>query len=110
MKMKLLGMENISGVIEKHMTNALQKRIELICSILSIPSGAEEWREASFKFTRNLPIDTSSEVQNIMSLRGLVSDRTLLSQLTFVKDIDKEMEDVKKQKEEYLSLYGEGQI
>lgn len=110
MKMKLLGMENISGVIEKHMTKALQKRIELICSILSITSGEEEWREASFKFTRNIPIDTSSEVQNIMSLRGLVSDRTLLSQLTFVKDIDKEMEDVKKQKEEYLSLYGEGQI
>ena len=42
MKMKLLGMENQAGVIEKHMIKSLQKRIELICSILSLTGGEED--------------------------------------------------------------------
>lgn len=109
MKMKLLGMENTSGVIEKHMTKALQRRIELICSILSLTNGDEQtWREITFKFTRNIPVDTTAEINSLMQLRGLVSDRTLLSQLDFVADVNKELEAVKEQKLENLEVYSFG--
>lgn len=105
MKMKLLGMENISGIIEKHMTKALQRRVELICSILSLTNGEGVWRDVAFKFTRNIPVDTSSEIDSIMKLRGLVSDRTLLAQLDFIPDVNKELEAVQAQKQENLELY-----
>ena len=105
MKMKLLGMENYSGTIERHMTKALQKRIELICSILSKTSGEEVWRDVDIVFTRNIPNDFKDEVSTIMALRGLVSDKTLLSQLSFIKDVDEELARLKVEKEENLSLY-----
>ena len=110
MKMKLLGMENNAGVIEKHMTKALQKRIELICSILSITGGEDIWREVNIVFTRNIPVDVTSEVQQLMTLRGLVSDRTLLSQIPFVKDVEGELAQIKAEKEANLSMYSFGGV
>ena len=41
LKFKLLNFENKAGQIEKSMKKALQRRIELICSILSLTSGEE---------------------------------------------------------------------
>lgn len=105
MRMKLLGMENCAGTIERHMTKALQKRIELICSILSMTGGEEVWRDVDIVFTRNIPTDFGDEVNTIVALRGLVSDKTLLSQLSFIKDVNEEMEELKRQKEESLSMY-----
>ena len=105
MKMKLLGMENQAGVIEKHMIKSLQKRIELICSILSLTGGEEVWRDISINFTRNIPVDIQDEVNSIVGLRGLVSDRTLLSQLSFIKDIDEELKQRDIEREASLAMY-----
>lgn len=105
MKMKLLGMENQAGVIEKHMIKSLQKRIELICSILSMTGGEEVWRDININFTRNIPVDIQDEVNSIVGLRGLVSDRTLLSQLSFIKDIDEELKQRDIEREASLAMY-----
>ena len=105
MKMKLLGMENQAGVIEKHMVKSLQKRIELICSILSLTGGEEVWRDININFTRNIPVDIQDEVNSIVGLRGLVSDRTLLSQLSFIKDIDEELKQRDIEREASLAMY-----
>ena len=105
MKMKLLGMENQAGVIEKHMVKSLQKRIELICSILSLTGGEEVWRDININFTRNIPVDIQDEVDSIVGLRGLVSDRTLLSQLSFIKDIDEELKQRDIEREASLAMY-----
>lgn len=94
---KLLNFENKASQIEKAMTKALQRRIELICSILTITGGEEMWRDIQIVFTRNLPVDTDALVAEINSLRGLVSDKTLLAQVPFVVDIDAEMEAIAEQ-------------
>ena len=99
MEFKLLGMENNAGVIEKHMIKALQKRIELICDFLSLVNGEAIWRDVQFTFERNIPVDLATKYSSLVALRGLVSARTLLSQIDFVKDIDKELELVKEEGE-----------
>lgn len=106
MKFKLLGFENAAGVIEKKMTKALQRRIELFASIISLTGGEEIWRDVKITFHRNIPTDVSETVSEVNSLRGLVSDRTLLSQIEFVDDVDKELDLVKAQKQELKDLYG----
>ena len=106
MKYKLLGFENAAAVIEKRFTKALQRRIELICSVLSISIGEDMWRDIQIIFTRNLPVDSSEIANEVNSLRGLVSDRTLIAQLPFITDIDAEMALVQEQKEAYKDLYG----
>ena len=81
------------------MIKALQKRIELICDFLSLVNGEAIWRDVQFTFERNIPVDLATKYSSLVALRGLVSARTLLSQIDFVKDIDKELELVKEEGE-----------
>ena len=108
MRYKLVGFENNASNIETHMKKALQRRIELISSIINLVDGESLWREVTIRFTRNLPTDLSDTVNIVNSLRGLVSDETLLGLLPFVDDVNKELEKIKKQKEENMELYAMG--
>lgn len=97
---KLLGFENTAGRIEKSMKKALQKRIELICSILSLTNGENVWRDIKLTFHRNLPADIENIADTVNKLKDIVSDSTLLEQIPFVKDVDKELELLNAQKEQ----------
>ncbi len=105
MKYKLLGFENTAGAIAANMTKALQKRLELICEILNLTSGEQMWRDVEVTFTRNLPVDLAETANLVNTLKGTVSDRTLLSLLPFVSDIDKELEMVEESKLRNIELY-----
>lgn len=96
LRFRLLGFENTAGAIVKNMTKALQKRIELICSILSLTSGDDSllWRDVDIAFTRNLPIDSSDAAEMVNKLNGIVSKKTLLTQLPFISDPVKEIEQI----------------
>lgn len=105
-KYKLVGFENQAANIENAMRKALQRRIELIAGILSLTNEEHAWRDVSIKFTRNLPNSlTPNTPSDLMQYKGLVSDKTLLEQIPFVKDAEEEIEEVKKQTEENMSLY-----
>lgn len=105
MKYKLLGFENTAGAIAANMTKALQKRIELICEILGMVEGEVMWRDVEITFTRNLPVDLAEMANLVNTLKGTVSDRTLLTLLPFVSDIDKELEMVEETKAKNAELY-----
>ncbi len=106
LRFRLLGFENQAGSIEKNMTKALQRRIELISAILNLKGSDTIWRDVSIQFTRNLPIDIADIISTVNGLRGLVSDKTLLSQIPFVQDVDAEMEAIQEQKETNIATYG----
>lgn len=108
MRYKLVGFENASSTIENNMRKALQRRIELLCDILRLTSGEDVWRDVEIVFTRNLPIGLdpmNMDINQLMSLRGLVSDKTLLSILPFIKDADEEMKQVQEEREANMELY-----
>ena len=105
MRYKLVGFENVASSIVANMTKALQRRIELICEILMLTGGEEMWRDIEITFTRNLPVNTLEAVQIVNQLRGLVSDETLLSQIPFIRNATEELEKLKEQKEENMSMY-----
>lgn len=106
MRYKLVGFENVSSNIVANMTKALQKRIELICSILHLTGSDNTWRDVHIVFTRNLPENITETAQVINQLRGIVSDKTLISLLPFVKDVDAEVEQLQEQKEANMDMYG----
>ena len=105
---RLTGMETKAGKIAALMKKALQRRVEIICSIASLKLGEEVFRDIEISFKRNIPADTSATIQLINSLKGTVSDATLLGQLDFITDVNAELEAVQKQKEENMSLYAFG--
>lgn len=102
---KLINFENRAGQIEKQMTLALQRRIELICGLASLSMGEDMWRDIQIIFTRNLPVDYQDITSMINQLRGIVSNRTLIAQLPFITDIDQEMELVEEENAANASLY-----
>lgn len=91
LRYKLIGFENTASGIVANMTKGLQRRLELISTVLNIVDEAA-WRDVDIVFTRNLPTDDLTIAQTINQLRGVVSTRTLLSLLPFVRDVDKELE------------------
>ena len=105
LRYRLLGFENVASSIEANMRKALQKRIELLCEILNLKGGETMWRDIKIQFTRNLPVNVEETTNIVNSLRGLVSDETLLSLLPFITDPTAEMEKVKAQQEAHMDLY-----
>ncbi len=108
LRFRLLGFENAASAIASNMTKALQKRIELICAISRVKGDAMLWRDVEIVIDRNLPVNDVEAANMVNTLRGLVSDKTLLSQLPFVSDVDAELEAVREQKAENMELYGFG--
>ena len=105
LRYRLLGFENVASSIEANMRKALQKRIELLCEILNLKGGETMWRDVKIQFTRNLPVNVEETTTIVNSLRGLVSDETLLSLLPFINDPIVEMEKIKEQQEAHMDLY-----
>lgn len=105
---RLTGMETKSGKIEGAMKKALQRRIEIICGIASLKLGEEVYRDIKIDFKRNIPEDITATINVINSLKGTVSDATLLSQVPFVDDVNAELEALQKQKAANMEVYGFG--
>lgn len=107
-KYRLTGMETRAGKIEAEMKKALQRRVEIICGIASLKLGEEVFRDIEIDFKRNIPEDMTSTINMINSLKGTVSDATLLSQLGFISDVNAELEAIQEQKQHNMELYSFG--
>lgn len=105
---RLTGCETKAAKIAAGMKKALQRRIEIICGIASLKLGEDVFRDINIEFKRNIPEDLNTVVASINSLKGIVSDQTLLSQIPFVQDINAEIDRVKEQKKENMALYDFG--
>ena len=91
------------------MRKALQKRIELICSILNIKGEDAAWRDMNIEFNESIPEDVADTAQIINMLRGLVSDETLIGQLEFVNNPKEEVEKAREEKKANMpDLYSYG--
>ena len=105
---RLTGMETRAGKIEAVMKKALQRRVEIICGIATLKLGEEVFRDIEIDFKRNIPEDYTAIISLVNSLRGVVSDATLLRQLPFVDDVNEELAALEEQKANNMSLYSFG--
>lgn len=103
---RLTGMETRAAKIAAEMKKALQRRVEIICGIASLKLGEEVYRDINIDFKRNIPEDLTATINLINSLKGSVSDATLLSQLPFIDDVNAELEALQAQKAANMELYG----
>ena len=106
MKYKLLGMENIASIKESKFRKGLMKRIEFLTHFLNLSINSDyTYTEITPVFTRNIPSNDVETVNMIKQLYGMISDKTLLSQLPFVEDVQAELDLLEKQKENSLDTY-----
>ena len=103
MKYKLLGMENITSIKESKFRKGLMKRIELLTHFLNLASTSDYiYTEITPVFTRNIPSNDVETVEMIKQLYGMISDKTLLSQLPFIEDVQQELDFIEEQRKSSL--------
>lgn len=102
---KLVGFENVASGIVARFIKAIQRRIELICNILNLKATEAVWRDININVGRNLPVNLTETIQLVNSLKGIVSDKTLLAQLPFIDDVNAEIEAVNEQKQANMEMY-----
>lgn len=102
---RLTGCETKAAAIESNMKRALQRRIELIAGVASLKLGEEVYRDIQITFTRNIPSDNTDTVNMVKALQGVVSEKTLLSMIPQVSDVEAELEALKEQKETNMEIY-----
>ena len=102
---RLTGCETRAAKIEAAMKMALQRRIEIICGVASLTLGEEVFRDIQIDFKRNVPEDLTAIINVVNTLKGTVSDATLLGQIPFITDVNAEIEAVNEQKQKNIELY-----
>lgn len=107
-KYRLTGIETRAAGIVASMRKALQRRVEIIAGFASMKNGEAVALDVRIDFARNIPEDMSATVQTVAQLQGIVSEKTLLSLLPFVSDVDAEQQAVEEQKRANFSAYNFG--
>lgn len=107
LRYKLIGFETLTASKETLFRRGLQKRFELICSILRLMGQDLDYRDIQIIFTRNLPVD-SSEIVNVINGAGhLLSKETQLALLPYDIDVAAEIEKKAKEDEAGYDNYSE---
>jgi len=105
LKFKMLGLENKSIVMERKMSSALRYQFKVLCSAWSKRKGIkqEDYLDIWFGFKRNLPMNILEEAEASLKLKGIVSEETRLSLLSFIDDMQYELQKMEEEKDAYFA-------
>lgn len=72
--------------------------------------GKGDFRDVSFDVTFNMdmPVNETEVIQSARDSKGIISNRTILENHPWVKDVDEEEAQLEKEKSQALAEYGEG--
>lgn len=98
MRFKLMALENKCITMERKFASSLRYQFKVLFSAWSKRKGfsPDDYLKIYFGFKRNLPANILDEAQSTAQLKGHISERTRLSLLSFVDDVEFEIEEMKK--------------
>lgn len=104
MKYKLFGLEQRTSIKEGLFRKGLVRRYKLVGEIMSINREIDKdnLRDLIFTFTRNLPKSLTEEMQMYINSGGEISQRTLMSLVSFIDNPKDEVERIRKEQEEKI--------
>ncbi|WP_044639755.1 phage portal protein [Risungbinella massiliensis] len=106
MKFKLFALESKCITSERKFTAALRQQFKLLVSAWNKKGLSIDYKDIWFQFKRNFPLNLLDEAQTSATLKGLVSEETRLSLLSFVDDIAFEKEMMEREAIELDALGG----
>jgi len=101
---KLWPLEQTAAQKERKFKKGLQRRIELICNFLRKKGKDYEWRDVAITFSRNMPQNTKELSEMIEKLTGLISERTALSILPFIDNVQQELDFREQERESIIRI------
>lgn len=107
LKFKIFQLEQKCMVAERKFTKALYKMFEVLNGYFGRKSLSYDPKSFDFSFVRNFPQQTLEEMQVLATGKGLISDETLYSQVSFIQDPQKEIQKLKDETDEYMKAQKE---
>ena len=104
MRLKLQGLEFLTGVKESNFRKGLTRRIEILGDYLSLSNNGFEFDKALIVFKRNTVESLSEILDSAIRLKGIISDESVLDMIPTV-DTQEELDRLKKQKEENMLAF-----
>lgn len=106
MKFKLFALESKCITAERKFTAALRQQFKILASAWNKKGLVVDYTDIWFQFKRNFPLNLLDEAQTSATLKGLVSEQTRLSQLSFVDDIEFELQEMEREAIELDNMGG----
>lgn len=107
MKYKLYALETLTAKKESAFKKGIQRRIELICNIITLMGTDADFRAIDIIFTRNIPSNLSEMADTVNKLTDLLSKETRAAMLPLDIDWDAEKERLTAEAEEGYDDYTE---
>lgn len=99
-KWRLLGMEHKAIMKERKFSQALRQMFTVLCTAWQTKGVNIDPESIYWTFTRSIPVDLLHDAEAAVKLRGMVSERTRLTQLATVDDVEAELEQMAEDREE----------
>jgi SPP1 family phage portal protein len=101
---KLISLESKCITMERKFSSALRRMFKVIQGAWVKRGYNFNYLDVFFSFKRNLPENVMEEADISLKLKGLVSEDTRLSLLSFVDDVEYEKERMKEDNENLVDL------
>lgn len=108
MQYKLWGLDQLWVTKTTKYKKAIIERLKIIMHLLQyrFTSTVQMIDEINITFDKNLPKDNSAEYAMVQALKDVVSKKTLLENISIVKDVQKEIESLDEEAAKNADLYG----
>ena len=104
MKFKLFGLESKCIIAERKFTAALRQQYKILTTAWAKKGINIDYTNIFFTFKRNFPLNLLDEADSSLKLKGLISEQTRLGLLSFVDDVDYELELMRQENENLVDL------
>lgn len=108
MEFKMWGIDQLWTAKERKFRRTLYERLKILLHLLQYryTNNIELINDVKINFYKNLPENMAQDYDIAKNLSGIVSLRTLLSNISIVEDVDKEIEQIKEERAEEADTYG----
>lgn len=108
MRYKLWGLDQLFVTKTTKYKKSIFQRFKILLHLLQyqFKSNVAMLDNIDVTFTRNFPQDNSEVYQMVNALNGVITKRTLLSNIPIVEDVDAELEELDAEAEKNADLYG----
>jgi SPP1 family phage portal protein len=105
LKFKFRSFEDKCKVSELKFQKSLNAQFELLAPLWQARGIDIDPDEITYQFKRNYPQNLPEEAQLLTTLKGVVSEETALSLVSFVPDVQEEIDKLKKEKQENMDEF-----
>lgn len=98
MRYKLFALETKAKTMERKHEAAMLYMFKCLSNVWAIESVPLDFTMIDCKYTRNIAVDITAEANAAQALMGIVSQRTNLEQLSFINDVEGELDRIEEEK------------